>query len=657
MEAKSQKKPEPPPWLLSERTRLRILGVVFPVAFFFGTIGYLDFQDSHVPADIPNAMYHAAQLFILHASHFSEPVPWTLELGRWLAACTTILAIITAALYLFQLDLEIFKIRRLKGHTILCGLGEIGTALANNFADKKKLLIIEKNTENENISMLRSEGARILEGNALDPQVLRRAGIFNATVLYANTGDDFDNLRIIRTVNSLVNHASDGNQKIIMAANIDSTNLKTAAREEIYFITDPNCALTRLLGEFKRKAIELINHKEENGQETMAASLKSTKEELLRYDPVTLEKSILPINRVRFFNINELSARHIFRHHPPDRYKPIKKNSDPPIHIVILGYSPIAEELFKLLLQNCHYINNKKTRISIVSTDSDYTQQKISTKCKDIHDLFELQFIKLNPNHLTHRFCNKYRLNATDVIYICSGEDKYQASYSVKAREIFGPEVPVIRWFARDVFSESHKNASDKTYTIEIPGKIAEHQNIIDEKTDRKAMLTHRRWLKRAITDYIEYVEKEINEKKNKPTEESEKSDDSKLIEEPKPTMLPWHMVNEETRDNNRSVVEHNVIKVRATNQAEGIDLFDDLYGAKVDFSFLKDQGMVELLADMEHRRWMATKYYYGWIYKYIRDDKKKEHNNLLDFNQLDLKTQKIDFDQIKELEEVWRLE
>jgi hypothetical protein len=61
-------------------------------------------------------------------------------------------------------------------------------------------------------------------------------------------------------------------------------------------------------------------------------------------------------------------------------------------------------------------------------------------------------------------------------------------------------------------------------------------------------------------------------------------------------------------------------------------------------------------LAETEHRRWMATKYYNGWTYNKNRNKDRKQHNNLIAFNQLDQGTQDYDLKQIMDLEELWRL-
>ncbi len=123
-----------------------------------------------------------------------------------------------------------------------------------------------------------------------------------------------------------------------------------------------------------------------------------------------------------------------------------------------------------------------------------------------------------------------------------------------------------------------------------------------------------------------------------------------------KKTMNTWHLLDDETRDDNRSVVEHNFVKIRAMGQLNQWQDCEQIENGDVDFSFLKDEEKVWKLAEMEHRRWMATKYYYGWEYNEERRTELKQHNSLLEFEKLDHGTKKYDYDQIKELKEVWEV-
>lgn len=623
-------------WLVSENIRIRLLAFTAPLALILSTVGYMLYY-SDTGTTFSNALYHASQLFILHAPHFEKPVHWTLEMGRWLAAVSTLLVVFNVALYIFHFEKDKSDIRKINGHTILCGMGEIGYALVNNFEDKKKLVVIEKDIDNEKLSSLKREGIKVIRGNALDPHTLEKGRVVRAKCLIAITGDDFSNLTIIRHANEIYEKNESNNIPIKLAANIDSRNLKTAASQEGLMSTDYNCSFSKVLDEYIDSASGFF--KGITSKNT--ARYQTAKTNLEGYNPECTTNISEHSNQTRLFNINELAARYIYHCYPPDRFKPITKSDEPPVHILLLGYSQMGEELLKLCVQNCHYLNLNKTKITLISLDADSVEQKAINKRNRISEVVDIKFIKFNPHHLSFQFKSLHELGNVDIIYICSPNESTQASYSVKAREIFGNSVPIIRSFSRDVFT--HSNSDRNTHNVYVFEKIANYDLIINEAIDRKAIATHNRWLKREIVNYIQKVDDAIYKKSGK-------------MPPLKKTMNTWHLLDDETRDDNRSVVEHNFVKIRAMGQLNQWQDCEQIENADVDFSFLKDKEKVKQLAEMEHRRWMATKYYYGWEYNENRKDECKHHNNLLDFEKLDDTTKKYDYDQISELKEVWEL-
>ena len=65
------------------------------LAFILGTVGNLQYQQmGGEVSHLGNAMYHTAQLFMLHSPHFSRQVPWFLELARWLAPITITIGLV-----------------------------------------------------------------------------------------------------------------------------------------------------------------------------------------------------------------------------------------------------------------------------------------------------------------------------------------------------------------------------------------------------------------------------------------------------------------------------------------------------------------------------------------------------------------------------------
>jgi len=613
-------------------------------------LGFVSFQSVFPDYPFSRKLYYTLQLFTLESGdrfyeNGSQSLPVTIifNLARFFAVATLIVTIVLAILSVLRYKYFLSRVRFMKDHTILCGLGEVAEAMAWNFPEKKKLVIIEKDTSDENLAGLKKGGVKIIEANALNFSVLNTIGIEHAKALVALTGDDFDNLTIINNVLELLKDKGPDENNVSLSANIDSRNLKTAITEEWKKERDkPDCELKKNLAVICESArLIRIQGDFNSASPELTEKYKEAKEKLMRYNPAGEDFKSSKGN-IKLFNINQLAARYIFRTYPPDRFRPITGTNDHPMNILFLGFSKIGEELFKLCVQNCHYINRKNTRITLISLDADDFRKRINSIYKNIYDLIDFQAVNKNPHHLTVKYLIELRLMPVDVIYICSGEDHYQASYSSRARELYGEEIPIIRPFYRN-------NAWNRTspprnlFTFNILNKVAILDDIINECLDRKAISVHHRWLKLAISDYItNKVEFAINSKKN--------------IPEPKPTLLPWHLLNEEIRDDNRSVVEHINVKLRSMGQLTDPAMYDTPEKASIDYSFLLNSATVEQLAEMEHRRWMATKYLYGWDPGPKRDLFLRDHESLVDFSLLDPDTKIYDIDQIKHIREIVEL-
>ena len=361
---------------------------------------------------------------------------------------------------------------------------------------------------------------------------------------------------------------------------------------------------------------------------------------MLNYDPVRVNCGIA-IKNIQLFNINQLAGRYIFLNYPPDRFRRINQPSDKSMKILFLGFSNIGEELLKQCIQNCYYINEKNTKITIISFDGDTIKERIRSKYKNITRLIDLNIINHNPHHLTYNLLDEYDVRNLDVIYICSSEDRYQASYSSKARELFGNSVPVIRpFYQKNILCSTE--VCGNTFSFNIFTKVSGREYIVDEILDKRAVTVHNRWIKQAVAEYVNNVNLSLT--------------GNKKIPEPKPTLAPWHLLDEEVREDNRSVVDHINIKLRSVFTEEELDFFVDPAKVKIDFGFLSDDGKVEQLAEMEHRRWMANRFICGWVTREPRKDREKKHDCLIDFDLLDYNIQQYDRQQVKEMKETIKL-
>ena len=624
---------------------------IIPIGLTIITIllGLISFHTVFPDYPFLRKLYYTFQLFSMESGdrfyeNGSQPM-WVViifNLARFLAVATLFITIALAILSVLRYRYFLSRVKYMKGHTILCGLGDIGKAITDNYLDKKKLVIIEKDETNEHLVKLKKDGVKVIEANALDITLLKRLGINHARCLLALTGDDFDNLTIINNALELIKDGRDPADEVTLAANILSRNLKVSVTEEWKNRIDrSDCELKKSLDIFCSTANKI---RMQGGIEKASSALKdefeAVKNSLSAYDP-SGDNVRRDFERVKLFNINQLAARFIFLHYPPDRFRAVTKTNDPVMQMMILGWSEIGEELLKLCIQNCHYINRQNTKIALICHDAEVVEDKIRSRYKNTLNVIDFRILKHNPHYMTSRFLAEHELTHTDVIYVCSKEDRFQVSYSSRARELFSESTAVIRPFYKNMVVSKAESLYN-LHSFNILNKVSEVECIIGESLDHKAVSIHHHWLKQAINDYVNKVQDCLNK--------------NATIPEPKPTLVPWYMLDEEIRDDNRSVVEHLNLKLRSVGQLNNPEYYDHPGKADINYGFLDDKTMVEQLAEMEHRRWMATKYLYGWEYAPQRNVLLKEHESLVEFIKLDESTKRYDREQVSKMKEIIEL-
>jgi voltage-gated potassium channel len=94
------------------------------------------------------------------------------------------------------------RMRKEKNHTILCGYGKLGRYVCDELkAKKQKYIIIEQDADK--CTRLISNKENVLQGDALDPDVLQKAGIEKAKGLIATLAEDSDNIYLMITASEL----------------------------------------------------------------------------------------------------------------------------------------------------------------------------------------------------------------------------------------------------------------------------------------------------------------------------------------------------------------------------------------------------------------------------------------------------------------------
>jgi hypothetical protein len=175
-----------------------VVGGFFLSIYVFGFLGFRE----HARAAVPpldrswlDTAYLTGQLFTLESGVVPGPVPWKLEVARFLAPVAAAVALIQALVSSFSFHLSRIWLRIRGGHIIVAGLGEKGAILVRELMRRgRRVVVIESDLGNASLGECRQLGALVVTGRADDPLVLQRACTFSASELIATSGSDSVNL-------------------------------------------------------------------------------------------------------------------------------------------------------------------------------------------------------------------------------------------------------------------------------------------------------------------------------------------------------------------------------------------------------------------------------------------------------------------------------
>ena len=171
--------------------RWTALAALTVVALVLGYVGFERLPDGG-EWSFWDSFHRAVQLFVLESGGVQPPVPWQLEVARFLAPALTVAAAALALLALFREQARLLAVRlRYRGHAVVAGAGDKGFALAARLADAgERVVVVERDANAPALAGCRERGMPVIVGDAGDPMVLARAALGRAARLFVVCGDD-----------------------------------------------------------------------------------------------------------------------------------------------------------------------------------------------------------------------------------------------------------------------------------------------------------------------------------------------------------------------------------------------------------------------------------------------------------------------------------
>jgi hypothetical protein len=326
----------------------RLLAVFFAVALVCGTVGFLQYQEAshefHAGSSVAaflNALYHTAQLFILHTPLFATPIPGTLEVARWLAALTTLMAAASVGRRVFREELTELKVRRAKHHVVVCGLGRKGMAQVRYLHGlERRVVAIDTFPDGESVEACRRMGVPVVTGDATHASTLAAAGVAHASALYALCPDDRTNCEIAAQVSQVSRLDTDG--RLACHIHLGDVDLRAALQETLSRLT-------------------------ENGQQV----------------------------HFQFFDVFEPEVRRLLVHDLPLDHDGVSSDDSRAVHLVILGFGRMGRTLAVRAAQLGCFANHRRLRISVIDRHADERRDALLFRHRRLPDVCDLEFHSL----------------------------------------------------------------------------------------------------------------------------------------------------------------------------------------------------------------------------------------------------------------------
>lgn len=188
----------------SPAAMLRMLfGMIAVVALVLGYVGLATYlrQRPDLGRSVADLTYYDLQLFVMDSVPLDRggPYPLTLEIARFAAPAVTVYALIDAIYVLFSDRLRRFRIRRLRGHHVVCGTSPAARVLAERLRATGERVVTVSPQDDGDLGV----GHHHLVGDPSQTRMLQWAGAHRARVLYAFSDDSAANARVALTAQRL----------------------------------------------------------------------------------------------------------------------------------------------------------------------------------------------------------------------------------------------------------------------------------------------------------------------------------------------------------------------------------------------------------------------------------------------------------------------
>jgi voltage-gated potassium channel Kch len=327
------------------------------------------------------------------------------------------------------------------------------------------------------------------------------------------------------------------------------------------------------------------------------------------------------------FNVYENSARELFQDHPPDR-SGLSEPSKEFVQMIIFGFGQAGETLALQCALTGHYLNFRRRIPKVVVFDR-LAEEKVQDfkkrypTCTAYCELVPKPIEADSPQLITELTSFLNIPDSLNTIVLCfdNSTNNMLLGLQIQSITLLHSRIP-FQVFSRTDDNEAFTSITSSIKPYGLPSHVCSQSAIHGGELDDMAKANHAFFL---------------DIRKTEPDFGSRAAD------------VPWEELSQEFRDSNRKVADHIGVKVRGT----GCQIVPEDDPRK-ECTMTKTE--VDLLSELEHRRWNAERSLAGWTYSPARNDKTRQTPYLVEWSDLPPDIQKYDRDSVENIPNVLKV-
>jgi len=589
-----------------------IVGFTAVLAFFLGCWGYgqtMSFAADGGEHSWWDVIYASVQLFIFEGPDATAGWPLQLQIARALAPMVLLYTAAAAVLARTDTQIALYKLLfRKRRFVVVCGIGETGFRIARQYLEHtdKRVVVVEKDPLNAMAAELEKMGAIVLNGNAMDPTTLERARVVYAKEVFLCTHDDQANIAAAKVIDRLTRGLTD--REMLAMAKVVKRHEPVIAGEPPYVglraflcVDEPNLYDVFANHPFFAHATDRF--------------------------------------AIRIFNRKETIARSVFSRCAPDMYYAPRGVDDPPVHVLLVGFEALVRELILQVALTAHYPDFRPTTVTLLCAASNRELvQRFLYRFPHLDNIIRLNVVYQDPLALAgEQWLELQQETPFTTIYVAMRQDvegilaarrlnriRRQGGESLVNVVVCLNQQTFLAEIIDDDFLPITDNKSllpghepieyfetlDETITIDV---------VVNDALDTLARTIHNAYLK---TQSARGESPGVNA-----------------------SLTAWSTLPAHKKSANQHAAAHITTKLRSLGYF--IRPEDDEAPEAV---FPASEADMEILAQIEHRRWMADKQLAGYNYGESRDEDLMTHPDLIPWEMLSEVDREKDRDSVRQI-------